>query len=61
MDKMGNVYYKGTTQNFCPVMATACKIVIVEAEQVVEVGELTPEQIMTPFNLVDYIVEGGRL
>lgn len=61
VDKMGNVYYKGTTQNFCPIMATACKLVIVEAEQVVEVGELPPEQVMTPFNLVDYIVEGGRL
>lgn len=61
VDKMGNVYYKGTTRNFCSVMATACKTVIVEAEQVVEPGELAPEQIMTPFNLVDYIVEGGRL
>lgn len=60
VDKLGNVYFKGTTRNFCPLMAMACKMVIVEAEQVVEVGEITPENIMTPFVLVDYIVDGGK-
>ncbi len=59
VDTMGNVYYKGTTRNFNPIMAMACKTVIVEAEQVVQPGELAPELIMTPFNVVDYIVEGG--
>ncbi len=61
VDTMGNVYYKGTTRNFCTVMATACKTVIVEAEEVVQPGEIAPENVMTPFNLVDYIVRGGRL
>ncbi len=59
VDTMGNVYYKGTTRNFNPIMAMACKTVIVEAEEIVEPGQLAPEQIMTPFNVVDYIVRGG--
>jgi len=60
VDKMGNIYYTGTTKNFCPLMAAACKTVIVEAEKVVEPGEIAPEDVMTPFVLVDYIVEGGN-
>ena len=60
VDKMGNIYYKGTTKNFCALMAAACKPVIVEAEKVVEPGEIAPEDVMTPFVLVDYIVEGGN-
>ncbi len=60
VDTMGNVYYKGTTRNFNPLMAMACKTVIVEAEQIVQPGELAPELVMTPFNVVDYIVEGGK-
>ena len=60
VDKLGNIYYKGTTKNFCPLMAAACKTVIVEAEKVVEPGEIAPEDVMTPFVLVDYIVEGGN-
>ncbi len=59
VDKLGNVYYNGTTRNFCPLMAAACKTVVVEAEKIVEPGEIPPEQVMTPFILVDYIVEGG--
>ncbi len=58
VDKLGNIYYKGTTRNFCPLMAKACKTVIVEAEQVVEPGEIPPEHVMTPFVVVDYIVRG---
>lgn len=60
VDKMGNVYFKGTTRNFCPLMATACKTVIVEAEKLVEPGEIAPEDVMTSFILVDYIVVGGN-
>ena len=60
VDKLGNVYYKGTTRNFCPLMAAACKTVIVEAEELVEPGEISPEHVMTPFILVDYIVQGGK-
>ncbi len=57
VDKAGNVWYKGTTRNFSPLMATAAKKVIVEAENLVDVGEIPPEDIMTPGIIVDYIVE----
>ena len=59
VDKAGNVYYAGTTKNFQPEMAMAADIVIVEAEELVEVGELDPNMVMTPAILVDYIVVGG--
>lgn len=58
VDEMGNVYYKGTTKNFSLVMAMAAKCVIVEAEKIVPVGELSPEEIMTPGIFVDYVVGG---
>ncbi len=59
VDKKGNVFFKGTTKNFQTVMATAADTVIVEAEKVVEVGELDPDYVMTPYIFVDYIVVGG--
>lgn len=58
-DRKGNVYYEGTGRNFGPIMAMAAETVIVEADEVVDVGELKPENIVTPHILVDYIVEGG--
>lgn len=59
VDRNGNVAYRGTTRNFSPVMAFAADTVIVEADTLVETGELDPEAVMTPGVLVDYIVEGG--
>ena len=59
VDKKGNVFYKGTTKNFQVAMATAADVVIVEAEKLVEVGELDPDYVMTPYIFVDYIVVGG--
>jgi acetate CoA/acetoacetate CoA-transferase alpha subunit len=58
VDKLGNVHYKGTTNNFNSVMATAADVVIVAAEKIVEVGEIQPECIHTPAIYVDYIVGG---
>lgn len=58
VDKAGNIWYRGTTRNFNPVMATAGKTVIVEAENIVEVGEIPAEDIVTAGVLVDYIVAG---
>lgn len=60
VDEDGNVYYKGTTRNFNPMMALAADIVIVAAEKIVNVGELDPNSIVTPAPLVDFIV-GGEL
>lgn len=54
-DESGNLIYKGTTQNFNPIMATAAEVVIVEAEQVVKTGGLAPETIHTSGVYVDYI------
>ena len=59
VDKAGNVYHAKTTRNFNPLMALAAEIVIVEAEKIVEIGEIDPHNVMTPATLVDYIVEGG--
>jgi acetate CoA/acetoacetate CoA-transferase alpha subunit len=55
-DAMGNLIYKGTTQNFNPLMATAADLVIVEAQKMVEPGVLRPEEIKTPSIFVDFIV-----
>ncbi|MDR0839697.1 MAG: CoA transferase subunit A [Oscillospiraceae bacterium] len=58
-DKMGNVVYHRTARNFNQIWATAADWVIVEAEEIVEVGELDPDLIMTPGALVDQIVDLG--
>lgn len=55
-DRMGNVVYRRTARNFNQIFATAADFVIVEAEQIVEIWELDPDQIMTPGCLVDMIV-----
>ena len=60
-DKMGNVVYRRTSRNFNEVFATAAEYVIVEAEQIVEVGELDPDEIMTPGFIVDAVVQGKAL
>lgn len=61
VDTRGNVWYKGTTRNFSNLMATAADTVICEADHVVEVGTIEPENIITQGIFVDYIVDGGRL
>ncbi|WIV12188.1 CoA transferase subunit A [Proteiniborus sp. MB09-C3] len=58
VDKKGNVYYKAATRNFNPLMAMAADMVIVEAEEIVEVGEIDPNDVMTPGLFVDFIVKG---
>ncbi|MDR1848363.1 MAG: CoA transferase subunit A [Bacteroidales bacterium] len=54
-DKHGNLIYKGTSQNFNPLMAMAADIVIAEVRE--EVEEMKAEEIHTPFLFVDYIVK----
>ncbi len=54
-DHSGNLYYKGTTRNFNPLMAMAADIVIVEAEEIWETGSIEPESVHTQGILVDYI------
>jgi 3-oxoacid CoA-transferase len=56
-DTAGNLVYRMTEQNFNKVMATAADLVIAEAEHIVPVGALDPNQIHTPGNYVDYLVQ----
>ncbi|MFR5880316.1 CoA transferase subunit A [Cloacibacillus evryensis] len=58
-DRMGNLTYTGTNKNFNPTMATAAKIVIAEVDEVVNVGELDPDNIATQGILVDMLVLKG--
>ena len=55
-DAAGNLVYRKTARNFNPAVATAGKICIAEAEVIVEIGELDPDQIHTPGIYVDRLV-----
>ena len=57
-DTMGNLVYRRAARNFNPLMAMAADFVIVEAEEIVEVGGLDPDEIMTPGIFVDLIIKG---
>lgn len=68
-DEMGNVVYRKTARNFGPVMAAAATTTIVQVHQVVPVGALDPEAVITPGIFVDrvlqveprsYTVQGAR-
>lgn len=61
VDPAGNVWYRGDARNFNPVMATAADVVIAEADHLVELGDIPPEDVVTPGVFVDFIVEGGDL
>ena len=56
-DKWGNLVYRKTARNFNPMMATAGKITIAEVEELVEVGELDPDQVHTPSIFVQRIFQ----
>lgn len=60
VDKKGNMFFAKTTKNFNPLMATAAAVVIVEADKIVEVGEIDPEHVMCSGIFVDYIVGGDK-
>jgi len=57
VDRSGNVWLCGTTRNFNEIMPYSADIVICEADHVVEVGEIEPENVMVPGILVDYIID----
>lgn len=59
VDKAGNIVYYGATRNFNTIMATAADVVIVEAGNLVEVGEIDPNNVVTPGLFIDYIAVGG--
>lgn len=55
-DKDGNLVFNKTARNFNPIVATAGKIVIAEADQIVEPGELDPDEIQLAGIYVDRVV-----
>ncbi|MBQ1216310.1 MAG: CoA transferase subunit A [Firmicutes bacterium] len=60
-DRMGNAVFKYTGINFNISMAMAGKLVILEAEEIVEPGELSPEAIQLPGVFVDYVVKTEKV
>ena len=56
-DTFGNLQYRLAGRNFNPVMATAAELVIAEVEEIVEPGEILPEQVGTPSVYVDRLVQ----
>jgi acetate CoA/acetoacetate CoA-transferase alpha subunit len=57
-DKAGNLLYRSSSRNFNPLMAMAAETVIVVANRIVEIGEIDPDQVMTPGIFVDMIIQG---
>src|SRR5262245_21501284 len=58
-DYLGNLSYALTARNFNPVMAMAADTTIVTADNIVQVGVISPDHIATPAPLVDYLVTNG--
>jgi 3-oxoadipate CoA-transferase alpha subunit len=59
-DRWGNLVYHATARNYAPTMAMAAELTIVEVDEVVELGVLDPEMIVTPGIFVDRVVSVGR-
>jgi 3-oxoacid CoA-transferase subunit A len=59
-DRVGNLVYRKTARNFNPIMATAAKVTIAEVEQLVEPGQIDPENVVTPGIFVKHILQGER-
>lgn len=58
-DRYGNLVYRNTARNFNPMAATAGKITVVEVEEIVEPGELDPNEIHTPGIYVNRLIKGN--
>lgn len=58
-DRAGNLIYDKVARNFNPIMALAADLVIVEVEELVEIGEIAPDEVITPGLLVDKILYVG--
>ena len=59
-DKWGNLVYRKTTRNFNPMMATAARVTIAEVEQLVDVGQIDPDDVHTPSVYVKRIFQGAN-
>ena len=58
-DRYGNLVYNKTARNFGPIMCTAANTTIVQAKQIVELGDIDPEAVVTPGIFVSKVVEVG--
>ena len=56
-DRYGNLVYNKTARNFAPIMCMAAETAIVQTKQIVELGELDPEAVVTPGIFVSKVVE----
>jgi acetate CoA/acetoacetate CoA-transferase alpha subunit len=58
-DKFGNLVFRLSTRNFNPIMAFSADVVIVEAKQIVETGQIEPDEVMVTGVVVDWLVQGN--
>lgn len=56
-DKKGNLIYRYMARNFNPIMAMAGSTVVAEVDEIVEVGAIDPDEVMTPAIFIDYLVQ----
>jgi acetate CoA/acetoacetate CoA-transferase alpha subunit len=56
-DEKGNLVYRRAARNFNPLMATAAKIVVAEVDEIVPVGAIDPDEVVTPGLFVTYLVK----
>jgi Acyl CoA:acetate/3-ketoacid CoA transferase, alpha subunit len=56
-DYVGNLSYTLTAQNFNPVMTMAARTVLAEADEIVPLGVIAPDDVRTPGTLIDYVLE----
>lgn len=59
-DLSGNLQYRLSTRNFNPIVALAAEVVLAQVDEIVDIGALDPDTIMTPAALVDGIVVGAQ-
>ncbi|MEX5538760.1 3-oxoacid CoA-transferase subunit A, partial [Pseudomonas syringae] len=56
-DRWGNLIYRKSARNFGPIMAMAANVTIAQVSEVVDLGQLDPEVIVTPGIFVQYVVK----
>ena len=59
-DKAGNLVYDKSARNFNPLMASACSLVLAEVDEIVDIGEMDPEAVVTPSIFVNFLILTGK-
>jgi len=59
-DRWGNLVYRKTARNFGPIMATAARVTVVQVDEIVPLGSLDPETVVTPGIFVDRVLAVGE-